>query len=164
VLTTALPGQCLAGPNRTDDLCLRRAVLCPVELRRGGTRGQIQTDDWGFARPDVVRLHHSGQRAAAFAASDAYGTRTRPLRIDNPALCQMSQRVMRGSHPPSRAGRNRTDGLGVPNAARFQLAPQPAVLGREGTIPRLLVQSQVCSQLHHFRMVRPRRLELRCAG
>src|SRR5271166_664385 len=41
----------LAGPIRTDGPCLRRAALCPAELRRGGTRSQIQTDDWGFARP-----------------------------------------------------------------------------------------------------------------
>src|SRR5580700_9552081 len=27
----------LVGPIRTDASCLRRAVLCPVELRRGGT-------------------------------------------------------------------------------------------------------------------------------
>ena len=45
----------LAGPIRTDDPCLRRAALCSAELRRGGTRGQIQTDDWGFAGPCVVR-------------------------------------------------------------------------------------------------------------
>ena len=96
------PDRCLAGPIRTDDLCHRRAALCSAELRRGGTRGQIlQTDDRGLARPCVVRYTTRVTRYSTGDDSkgDAYRTRTRDFRIDNPTLVQPSSRARGGLLP-----------------------------------------------------------------
>ena len=70
--------------------------------------------------------------SAGALQSDAYGTRTRTSRIDDPALVRSSSRASRDIPSLSRAGRIRTGGLGVPNAARFQAALQPIDTAREG--------------------------------
>jgi hypothetical protein len=121
--SSTFPGGCLAGPIRTDDLCHRRAALCSAELRRGGTRGgtrgQIQTDDWGFARPCVVRYT---TRVSWYYRATRTGLE--PVTFGS-TVRRSSSRAHAPGGTSSRVGRNRTDGLGAPNAARYQLALQP---------------------------------------
>jgi hypothetical protein len=123
-----------SGPIRTDDPCLRRAALSSAELRRDGTRGQNQTDDWASPAPVLFATPPGYDARCGRTASDAYETRTRTSRMDGPALFHRA-------HAPGgpmflrRAGRIRTDGLGAPNAARSQTALQPLSSGGRGRSP-----------------------------
>ena len=100
-------------------------------------------------------LHQTGP-------GDACGTRTRDLRIDNPLLDQPSSRAnvccrslvgLAGFEPAPSAPR--TPRASICATTRHRPLGAGTALGREGTIPHLLVQSQVCFRLHHSRMWRP---------
>ena len=86
----------------------------------------------GASQAPVLFTTPPGSDTMRRTASDAYGTRTRTSRIDGPALFHRAH-ASGGTASLSRAGRNRTGGLGAPNAARSQPALQP-VKAQEGGV------------------------------
>ena len=125
--TPAAPSQAVVSPVRFERTTFAIGGQRSVPLSYGEVAhevapgGQIQTDDWGFARPCVVRY--------TTRVSWYYGaTRTglEPVTFGS-TVRRSSSRAHAPGGTSSRAGRNRTDGLGAPNAARYQLALQPVV-------------------------------------
>ena len=59
-LPTELWRRGLADWTRTSGLCLRRAALCPTELRRDGTPARTRTRNWRFVVSCDHPFHHQG--------------------------------------------------------------------------------------------------------
>ena len=141
-------------------------MLCSAELRRDRTRGQSRTDDWGFARPRVVRyttrVEKAGSREGlATRAGLEPATAGSTIRSSSAELTRLVAVTWDtwtlgpegwSGWPDSNRRPRRPERRALPSAPQPVGGVGTARLGREATIPHLLVQSQVCCPLHHSRM------------